>query len=168
VWDEEGGGSPAQPLQTAIVLEGGHDVRPPSTGASHMDRLLDLWTGGDFGTSAPGSSEFSGPSMTLSHSGPQPAAPAVHLGPEATERVKARVRAALPPDTAGRITYEAQANAVRGTGAWLTLGCGGEPSRVELRSGVEGASSRPVRRIVLRDDRQVLDAARRQPVARSQ
>jgi hypothetical protein len=29
-------------------------------------------------------------------------------------------------------------------------GCGGEPSRVELRSGIEGVSSRPVRRIVLR------------------
>jgi hypothetical protein len=28
--------------------------------------------------------------------------------------------------------------------------CGGEPSRVELRSGIEGISSRPVRRIVLR------------------
>jgi hypothetical protein len=29
-------------------------------------------------------------------------------------------------------------------------GCDGEPSRVELRSGIEGISSRPVRRIVLR------------------
>jgi hypothetical protein len=28
-------------------------------------------------------------------------------------------------------------------------GCGGEPSRVELRSGIEGVSNRPVRRIVL-------------------
>jgi hypothetical protein len=29
-------------------------------------------------------------------------------------------------------------------------GCGGEPSRVELRSGIEGVTSHPVRRIVLR------------------
>jgi hypothetical protein len=28
-------------------------------------------------------------------------------------------------------------------------GCGGRPGRVELLTGVEGASSRPVRRIVL-------------------
>jgi hypothetical protein len=30
-------------------------------------------------------------------------------------------------------------------------GCGGRPGRVELLTGVEGASSRPVRRIVLID-----------------
>jgi hypothetical protein len=29
-------------------------------------------------------------------------------------------------------------------------GCGGQPGRVELLTGIEGASSRPVRRIVLR------------------
>jgi hypothetical protein len=31
-------------------------------------------------------------------------------------------------------------------------GCGGRASKVELISGIEGASSRPVRRIVLRED----------------
>jgi hypothetical protein len=30
-------------------------------------------------------------------------------------------------------------------------GCGGRPGRVELFTGIEGASSRPVRRIVLID-----------------
>ena len=30
-------------------------------------------------------------------------------------------------------------------------GCGGRPGRVELLTGIEGASSRPVRRIVLVD-----------------
>jgi hypothetical protein len=29
-------------------------------------------------------------------------------------------------------------------------GCGGQPGRVELLTGVDGASSRPVRRVVLR------------------
>ena len=31
-------------------------------------------------------------------------------------------------------------------------GCGGRPGRVELLTGIEGASSRPVRRIVLLED----------------
>jgi hypothetical protein len=31
-------------------------------------------------------------------------------------------------------------------------GCGGRAGRVELLTGIEGASSRPVRKIVLRDD----------------
>ena len=30
-------------------------------------------------------------------------------------------------------------------------GCGGRPGRVELLTGIKGASSRPVRRIVLRE-----------------
>jgi hypothetical protein len=30
-------------------------------------------------------------------------------------------------------------------------GCGGSAGKAELRSGIEGASSRPVRRIVLRE-----------------
>jgi SAM-dependent methyltransferase len=120
VWDDKDGGSPTQPLQTAIVLEGGDDVRPPSTGVSHMDRLLGLWTGAglrdvdsrvirvqrtfdDFDAFWSATSGSGRPKVSLAS-----------LGLEATERVKARVRAALPPDTVGRITYGAQANAVRG------------------------------------------------------
>ena len=120
VWDDEGGGSPTQPLQTAIVLEGGDDVRPPSSRVSHMDRLLGLWaeaglrdidsrvirvkrTFDDFESFWSATSGSGRPKVSLAS-----------LGPEATERVKARVRTALPPDAAGRITYAAQANAVRG------------------------------------------------------
>jgi chemotaxis methyl-accepting protein methylase len=36
------------------------------------------------------------------------------LGPEATERVKTRMRAIVAPDSAGRVIYSARANAVRG------------------------------------------------------
>jgi hypothetical protein len=32
-------------------------------------------------------------------------------------------------------------------------GCGGKPGRAELLTGIEGASSRPVRKIVLIDER---------------
>jgi SAM-dependent methyltransferase len=120
VWDDEYGGSPTQPLQTAIILEGGDDVRPPSTGASHMDRLLALWT--EAGLRDVDSriiriqrtfNDFESFWSATSGSG-RPKVSLASLDPEAAERVKARVRAALPPDTAGRITYAAQANAVRG------------------------------------------------------
>jgi SAM-dependent methyltransferase len=120
VWDDEHGGSPTQPLQTAIVLEGGDDVRPPSTWASHMDRLLGLWT--KAGLRDVDSriirvqrtfNDFESFWSATSGSG-RPKVSLASLGPEAAERVKARVRAALPPDAAGRITYAAQANAVRG------------------------------------------------------
>jgi len=120
VWDDEGGGSPTQPLQTAIVQEGGDDVRLPSTGASRMDRLLDLWSGAglrdvdsriirvqrtfdDFESFWSATSGSGRPKVSLAS-----------LGVEAIERVKSRVRMALPPDTAGRITYSALVNAIRG------------------------------------------------------
>ena len=120
VWDDERGGSPTQPLQTAIVLEGGDDVRPPSTGASRMDRLLGLWTGGGLRDVDSrvirverAFDDFEAFWSATSGSG-RPKVSLASLGSKATERVKTRVRAALPPDAAGRITYAAQANAVRG------------------------------------------------------
>jgi SAM-dependent methyltransferase len=120
VWDDENGGSPTEPLQTAIVQEGGDDVRPPSSAASRMDRLLGLWTGAglcdvdsrvirvqrtfdDFESFWIATSGAGRPKVSLAS-----------LGSAATERVRARVRTALPPDAAGRITYAAQANAIRG------------------------------------------------------
>jgi SAM-dependent methyltransferase len=120
VWDDEGGGSPTQPLQTAIILEGGNDVRPPSSAASRMDRLVDLWTRAglrevdsrvisvertfdDFESFWSATSGAGRPKVSLAS-----------LGPEATERVKVRMRATLPPDAEGRITYAAHVNAIRG------------------------------------------------------
>jgi SAM-dependent methyltransferase len=120
VWDDEGGGSPTEPIQTAIVLEGGHDVRPPSSRVSRMDRLLDLWTDAglrDLDTFVirveRSFDDFESFWSATSGAG-RPKVSLASLGPEATERVKARVRVTLPPDTTGRITYAAQANAVRG------------------------------------------------------
>ena len=120
VWDDEGGGSPTEPLQTAIILEGGNDVRPPSSRVSRMDRLLGLWT--EAGLRDIDScvirvertfDDFESFWSATSGSG-RPKVSLATLGAEATERVKARVRTTLPPDATGRITYTAQANAVRG------------------------------------------------------
>lgn len=120
VWDDEGGGSPTQPLQTAIVLEGGEDVRSTSSATSRMDRLLSVWTGAGLRNidsrvirverSFNDFDEFWSAASGAGRSKVSLAS----LGAEATERVKARVRTALPPDADGRITYAAQANAVRG------------------------------------------------------
>jgi hypothetical protein len=120
VWDDSVGGSPTQPLQTAIVLEGGDDVTAPSSWVTSMDNLRGIWTQAglrdiesrvvkvqrifdDFESFWTATSGSGRPKVSLAS-----------LGPEAIERVKARVRAALPPDAAGRITCAAQANAVRG------------------------------------------------------
>ena len=120
VWDDEGGGSPTQPLQAAIVLEGGEDVRPPSTGVSRMDRLLGLWTKTGLRnvdsrviTVQRTFDDFESFWSATSGSG-RPKVSLATLGTAATDRVRDRMRAALPPDAAGRITYTARANAVRG------------------------------------------------------
>lgn len=120
VWDDSVGGSPTQPLQTAIVLEGGDDVTTPSSWVTSMDHLRGVWihaglrdiesrvvtvqrTFDDFGSFWTTTSGSGRPKVSLAS-----------LGPESTERAKARVRAALPPDAAGRITCAAKANAIRG------------------------------------------------------
>jgi SAM-dependent methyltransferase len=120
VWDDEAGGSPTQPLQSAIVLEGGYDVTPPSTWATRLDRLRGLWTQAGLRgvdsrvvTVQRTFDDFESFWSATSGAG-RPKVSLASLGPEATERVKARVRATLSPDAAGRITYAAKANAIRG------------------------------------------------------
>jgi hypothetical protein len=85
-----------------------------------MDRLLGLWT--EAGLRDIDScvirvertfDDFESFWSATSGSG-RPKVSLATLGAEATERVKARVRTTLPPDATGRITYTAQANAVRG------------------------------------------------------
>ena len=93
---------------------------PPSSDASRMDAMRDLWTGAgldavetreiavqrtfadfdDYWTTV-----LAGPSV-----GPELAA----MASEETALLKARMRARLPADAAGRITYGARANAVKG------------------------------------------------------
>jgi SAM-dependent methyltransferase len=74
VWDEEAGGSPTQPLQTAIIQEGGDDVRPPSSLAAHMDRLRGLWTQAGLRDVDSRVITVQRTFDALRHSGPQPAA----------------------------------------------------------------------------------------------
>ena len=119
-WDMEGGGFPYEALHVEMRGLGVVVPTPPSTDASRIDAMRDLWTGAgldsvetreitvqrtfadfdDYWTTILG-----GPSV-----GPQIAAMASrHLS-----LLKARIRERLPADATGHITYSARANAVKG------------------------------------------------------
>ena len=119
-WDMSGGGFPYEALQDEMRRLGASVPVPPSLGASRMDAMQDLWTGAglddvetreitvqrtfadveDYWTTILG-----GPSV-----GPTLAA----MASEDIALLKARMRARLPVDPAGRITYVARANAIKG------------------------------------------------------
>jgi SAM-dependent methyltransferase len=119
-WDMLGGGFPWEPLQAEMRVLGAEVARPPSVEASRMENLRTLWTGAglesietreiavqrsfadfdDFWTTC---SLSPGVRLTLAT-----------MPPADIETLKARVRARLKPDAAGRITYGAFANAVKG------------------------------------------------------
>jgi SAM-dependent methyltransferase len=119
-WDICGGGFPYEALQVEMRAMGVAVPVPPRRDASRIDAMRSLWTGAgleavetreirvertfadfdDFWTTI-----FMGPSV-----GPQLAG----MAPGDTALVKARMRALLPADATGRITYGARANAVKG------------------------------------------------------
>jgi SAM-dependent methyltransferase len=119
-WDMVGGGFPYQALQSEMRGLGMSVPVPPSPDASRMDAMLELWAGAgldaietreitvqrtfadfdDYWTTI-----FGGPSV-----GPTLAA----MAADDLAVLNARMRARLPADAAGRITYSARANAVKG------------------------------------------------------
>jgi SAM-dependent methyltransferase len=120
VWDVFGGGFPPEPFHAEMRALGLAPLRPPRSDVSRMEALRDLWTGAhldavetreiavqrtfaDFNdlwtTSLLGASI--GPTVAAMASGD-------------VERLKTRLRARLPADAAGRITYAARANAIKG------------------------------------------------------
>jgi SAM-dependent methyltransferase len=119
-WDMVGGGFPYESLQAEMRGLGVAVPVPPNPGASRIDAMQELWTRA--GLEVVDTREINvqrtfadfddywatilgGPSV-----GPQ-------LGAMASgdiELLKARMRARLPADSAGRITYGAKANAVKG------------------------------------------------------
>jgi SAM-dependent methyltransferase len=119
-WDLLGGGFPNEPIQAELRAMGVSHLRPPSASASRMEALRELWSGAgieaiemreisvertfkdfdDFwSTSALGSSI--GPTLASMPAGN-------------AELLKARVRARLPADATGHVTYGARANAIKG------------------------------------------------------
>jgi ubiquinone/menaquinone biosynthesis C-methylase UbiE len=119
-WDMAGGGFPFEPIRVGLRDFGFAPLSPPSVDASRLDALRDLWTAaglgsietreisvrrtfddfGDFWTKSTASGSIS---------------PTIAAMPAAdVERLKQHVRAMLPMDPSGRITWSARANAVKG------------------------------------------------------
>jgi len=119
-WDMTGGGFPYEALQVELRALGVAVPMPPSPGASRLDAMRALWTSagldavetreitvqrtfGDFDDYW--TTIFAGPSL-----GPKLKA----MAPEDLALLKTRMRARLPGDDAGQITYSARANAIKG------------------------------------------------------
>lgn len=119
-WDMLDGGYPGEPIQAEMRAMGLNYPRPPRPEASRIDVLRELWTGA--GLDAVGTrditvrrrfvdfEEFWTITLTGSSIGPAVAA----LSARDAEVLKRRVRARMAADAAGRIAYDARANAIRG------------------------------------------------------
>ena len=119
-WDMLGGGFPYAALQEELTALGSPHLWPPSVEASRIDVMRGLWndaglvqvrtrtirverTFADFETF-----------WTIAQTGPRIAPRIAAMGPDDVALLKERLRARLTPDAAGRITYEAVANAIQG------------------------------------------------------
>ena len=119
-WDILGGGLPYDALQAEMRALGATVLEPPSPGASGVDALRDLWT--DAGLSAvetrtitvqrtfPDFDDF----WTTILAGPSVRSGLSAMAPDHLARLRTRMRARLPADSMGQITYSARANAVKG------------------------------------------------------
>jgi ubiquinone/menaquinone biosynthesis C-methylase UbiE len=119
-WDLLGGGSPLHPVDPemrALGLEAQRSAKPE---AARIDALRGLWTGAGLEAvetweipvqrSFADFEEFW--SITVAGSLLKQSLAAAN--PADAELVKSRMRAKLTPDAAGRITYQARANAIKG------------------------------------------------------
>jgi SAM-dependent methyltransferase len=119
-WDMLGGGFPFAPLQAEVQALGITPPQPPSAAVSRMGALRDLWAGA--GLEAVETREITVQRTFADFDefwGKSTAMGAIRqtlaeLGPAEEEKFKQRVRARLPEDATGRITYASRANAVKG------------------------------------------------------
>jgi SAM-dependent methyltransferase len=119
-WDMLGGGYPLEPIQAELREIGIAPPLPPSADSSRMEALGDLWMGA--GLEAIATREITVQrafadfdSYWNNSLGPSIAPIIATMAPSDVERLKTRVHARLPADAAGRISYEARANAITGS-----------------------------------------------------
>ena len=119
-WDMLGGGFPFDPIQVEVRALGITPPLPPNVSASRMEALRQLWT--NAGLQAVDTREitiqrtftdfddfWNSSTITGSLQSTLAAMPAGDV-----EGLKSRLRARLPADASGRITYGARANAIQG------------------------------------------------------
>jgi SAM-dependent methyltransferase len=119
-WDMVGGGFPYEALHAEMRAMGISVPVTPSRDASRIDVMRDLWTGA--GLEAIETREITvqrtfadfDDYWTTIHGGPSVSRGLKAMSPEDLARLNARLRELLPADSAGRITYSARANAVKG------------------------------------------------------
>jgi SAM-dependent methyltransferase len=119
-WDLEGGGFPYEALKVEMQGLGVDVPLPPSPGASGLDAMRDLWR--EAGLEAVETREISvqrtfadfDDYWTTILGGPSVGPKLAGMASEDIARLKTRMRARLPADAAGQITYSARANAVKG------------------------------------------------------
>lgn len=119
-WDMPGGGFPYAVLQAEMRTLGVEALKAPNPEASRLDSLQALWSGA--GLVAVETREimvqrtFSdfGEYWGIVRKGPSVASRLAAMAPAELSRLEARMRLLLPADAAGRITYGARANAVKG------------------------------------------------------
>jgi len=119
-WDMLGGGFPMEPIFSEIRALGQNTLGPPRPEAASMEPLRALWSGAGLAQvetrkitvqrTFASFDEFWTTSTSSGSIKPTVAA----LSPSDLATVKSRVRAKLPADAAGRITYSGFANAVKG------------------------------------------------------
>jgi ubiquinone/menaquinone biosynthesis C-methylase UbiE len=120
VWDVLGGGFPQEPVWAEMRALGASTMRPPTSEASRMEALQQLWTGA--GLAAVQTREISVQrtfadfdefwSITLLSPSVGPAVAA--MPSDQIELLKSRVRARLSAESAGTITCAGRANAIKG------------------------------------------------------
>jgi ubiquinone/menaquinone biosynthesis C-methylase UbiE len=120
VWDVLGGGDPTEPIRAEMRTLGVTPVLPPSVHASHMEALHGLWT--DAGlegietraiTVQRSFDSFDNFWQVTTVAG-GPRANLELMEADAIAELKELVRARLPADVQGRITFAVRANAIKG------------------------------------------------------
>jgi SAM-dependent methyltransferase len=119
-WDMLGGGFPQEPIQAEMRTMGLTPLRPPSSNASRIEALRDLWT--DAGLEVVETREITvqrtfadfDDYWTTSLLGPSIGPTVAAMGSDEAKLLKTRLRGRMSADAAGRITYSGRANAVKG------------------------------------------------------